>query len=627
MTDTFFGSGRYTSTLAAVPTAPILEQRTSESINLTIGPDTNPAHTLYAIYNETDGIWLDHDGIPALEPSWQTRAFWGTLTIQGLVPCTLYTFHCIARNQDGFVTAPGPSSSVITLNAGTAELAFDLEVIKGSSTILSPSFMRGLEPGIRIAGKDLHELGFMIDTIGGLDMPGVVSDDELVPGDHTWRIWNDYFSPRRIVLKGHLHASSPDDLRMRLAYLKSFFATFEGDPWRSRNPVRLERNDMPGRYWNVCYERMDQAEFMGRRETASSARISITLKCPVPFAIAGDATRLRFESAAGSFHPIELGNAPSDAVYVFHGPTENPAITVGDMIFRCDFENGLAFTGIENTITTGICDPPEGAAAALRTTITGTGMLISAGATVAFNCPGNRTDGSWIVVIEPQWTSSTRDIDAVIFEHAAPGGDSIRLAWNSIYHNWLFMKRAGGIDHIVSSPPQAFTTHTRIILGLVYDHTNAGGMKLFVNGVQAGIGTDTSVLESAPGTLTLHSADGGGQADVIVDFVAGWSRMLSSDEMLKIATDPTACRNGNIRFECPVMLDTGDTLTLDSRLKTATLFDVSAGSRTNVLASPAGTIPSLVPGRRRNASDRTQTMLYTKNAASELEIRYSRRYL
>ncbi len=74
-------------------------------------------------------------------------------------------------------------------------------------------------------------------------------------------------------------------------------------------------------------------------------------------------------------------------------------------------------------------------------------------------------------------------------------------------------------------------------------------------------------------------------------------------------------------------LDAGDLLSLDSARKTATLFDVSSGARTNALAAVTGDIPSLAPGRRRTATDRTQTMVWCGTAMAGMEIRYRRRYL
>ena len=230
-------------------------------------------------------------------------------------------------------------------------------------------------------------------------------------------------------------------------------------------------------------------------------------------------------------------------------------------------------------------------------------------------------------MISPLWQSPVQDGDVVIFEHRLDSDNYLRLFWDASQDAWVFRKRADGVDHEVSSGPQSFAAGTRIVLGVVYDSTNAGGMKLFVDGVQAGVAIDTSALDSSPDTLTLHAGDGTMQPEVVFDLVAGWSRMLSADEMLKIATDPQSVKNLNRMISFAGTLDEGDRLTLDSRLKTAELFDLSEGSRSNALGTVGGIIPALTPGRRRTASDRTQTVLYTKTQAAALEILFTRRYL
>ena len=103
--------------------------------------------------------------------------------------------------------------------------------------------------------------------------------------------------------------------------------------------------------------------------------------------------------------------------------------------------------------------------------------------------------------------------------------------------------------------------------------------------------------------------------------------MLSSDEMLRVAVDPASVRNHNVAVAYTGTLDAGDMLVLDSREKTAMLVDVSAGTRTNVLATVSGGVPALVPGRRRAATDRTQTMIYAGTSMTGMEVRYRRRYL
>jgi len=627
MTETGFGPGGYVYTAAVVPSAPTVEPDTPTTLTVTPGEDENPAVTRYAVYNATDGLYLDADGAGTTEAVWRTKAEWGTITATGLTPDTAYTFTVKALNQADVETEFGPASDCTTSGLSSDLVAILLTVRKASSTISAPAFMSGLPTSIRLAGKSLNELGFHVDRISGLDVPRVVPDEELVPGDHTWQIRDEYFSPKRIVLEGHIHGSSAADLQIRLAYLKSFLSTFEGNPWRSTAPVRLERSDLPDRHWMVYYDAIDLVEIIGKRGLSSSARVRVAVKCPAPFAFSNEVVRVVFAPAAGTFRTIDLGNAPSDAVFVITGSAESPSFSVGDSVFHCDFSGGLAFTDTENAVQTGTYTPEENEAGAYRTTETGTGILVSGTDTVSFTVTGNKDDGSWAAVIAPQWQSTARETDAVILEHCYDTDNYLRLYWDAAEDRWVFRKRASGADIEVSSEPQAFTAGTRIVLGFTWDSTNAGGMKLYINGQQTGVNGDMTALASNPVTLTLHSSEGAMQPEAVIDFAAGWSRMLSADEMLRIATDPGTVANHNETAAYAGTLGENDLLTLDSRLKTAELFDISAGTRTNALGSVTGSIPILVPGRKRTASDRTQTVIYSTTAAAKFEVRYRRRYL
>ncbi len=88
--------------------------------------------------------------------------------------------------------------------------------------------------------------------------------------------------------------------------------------------------------------------------------------------------------------------------------------------------------------------------------------------------------------------------------------------------------------------------------------------------------------------MTLHDGAGEFQPDVVYDMVAGWSRMLSADEMRRAAVEPSAIVNRNARVSYDGALDEGDMLVLDSRLRTATLFDRSTGARLNELGKIEG---------------------------------------
>ncbi|MDP2984113.1 MAG: hypothetical protein Q8O92_12390 [Candidatus Latescibacter sp.] len=627
MTETGFGGGRYAFTLAEPPAAPILTAVGSTSGLVTLDADGNPSYTEYAIYNATTGQYLDASGNGSSSPVWRTRSAWGTASAGGLNPSTEYEFKAKARNQEGTATSFGAGAFLTTFECATEDLDSFFTVMKASSTISAPEFMSGLSASILLAGKNLHDFGFYVDRISGLDLPKVVPDEELLPGAHTWKVWDEYFALKRIVLEGHVHGTSPEDLRLRLAYLKSFLTTFEGNPWRSTAPVHLERSDMGDRHWQVYYESIDQAETLGKRDISTSARVRVTMKCPIPYALSNDIVRKEFSPGVGGFNSLDLGNAPSDAVYVITGPAANPSFSMGDMVFLCNYADGLAFRDVENAALTGTFTPSNGEAGAYRTTETGMGILVTGSSTLSYTAPGNSDDGAWVVVFEPQWQSSTQTEDVVILEHRYDADNFIRLYWDGSAQAWVFRKRAAGADAEVSTPFQAFTAGTRIVIGITYDHSNAGGMKLFIDGVQAGVGGNTTVITQAPEGLTLHSGDGTMQPDAVFSLIAGWSRMLSADEMLKIATDTKAVKNLNVPVSYTGSLEEGDLLTLDSERKTAALFDVSAGTRTNVINSLSGEIPALIPGRRRTATDHTQTMIYSKTEAAKMEVRYRRRFL
>lgn len=627
MTETGFGPGRYSWTPAETPSAPLLSQNTPQSIDVILGSDSNGPYAEYAIFNETDGVYLDAEGCASPTPVWRTRALWVTVRAIGLEAFVSYTFKVRARSGDGIETNYGPVATFVVWDIIIEELPVSWEVVKASSTISAPAFMTGLPASIRLAGKSLNDFGFHVDRISGLDLPRVVPDEELVPGDHAWQVHDEYFAPKRIVLEGHIHGISPEDLRLRIAYLKSFLATFDGNPWRSCAPVTLERSDMGDRHWRSYYESIDQVETIGKRDLASSARIRVTMKCPIPFALSNEIVRVTFAPEAGSFHAIDLGNAPSDAVYVIRGPATDPAFSVGDMVFLCDFSDGLAFTDVENILGEGTFSPAANEGAAYRTTETGMGILVKGDDTVSYTAKGNPDDGSWVIVIEPQWQSSANTADAVVFEHRSDEDNLLRLSWNGSSQTWVFLKRAGSIEAEVETPAQAFTAGTRITLGITYDSTNAGGMKIYVKGEQAGVSGDIAVLNEAPEYITLHRGDGAMQPDAVFALIAGWSRMLSSDEMLRIAGDSSALVNRNTTVEYTGTLEDGDLLTFDSETRSTELLVVSEGARVNALDSVAGEIPVLSPGRRRTATDRTQTVIYSRVAATGMEVRYRRRYL
>jgi hypothetical protein len=178
----------------------------------------------------------------------------------------------------------------------------------------------------------------------------------------------------------------------------------------------------------------------------------------------------------------------------------------------------------------------------------------------------------------------------------------------------------------VSTTPQSFLEGDRIVLGAVWDTTNAGGLRIYVNGTREGSAPLSSGLSSPPDMIEIHTGIPV-LPKVVYGLVAEWSRMLSSDEMNVIASDPASVANNNTVLSATVALDSGDILTLDSRNKTAVLCDMSENTRINAIASVSGDIPVLMPGRKKAASVNTQTVVYTPMAAGGMEVKYRKRYL
>ena len=92
-------------TLALVPGAPLTGHATSTTMEVSLDRGTNAAHTELALYNGTDGYYVDDLGDDnGSTPVWQTEAEWGTVLVSGLLPDADYDFVCKACNGDGVET-------------------------------------------------------------------------------------------------------------------------------------------------------------------------------------------------------------------------------------------------------------------------------------------------------------------------------------------------------------------------------------------------------------------------------------------------------------------------------------------------------------------------------------------
>ncbi len=107
-------------TLANVPSAPTVNNPTTDSLDVAVNENSNPSITEFAIkvtygattkYVQTDGTLGDTE-------KWQTKATWGTQKVSGLSSSTEYTFSVAARNGANTPTAYSSTASGTTSASG-----------------------------------------------------------------------------------------------------------------------------------------------------------------------------------------------------------------------------------------------------------------------------------------------------------------------------------------------------------------------------------------------------------------------------------------------------------------------------------------------------------------------------
>ncbi|MBU1178613.1 DUF2341 domain-containing protein [Patescibacteria group bacterium] len=115
--ETVFGGTAALYTLANIPGTPALSAVTTNSFDVTLDTNGNPANpTVYEIRvnDGTTDYYVQADGSLALTEAWQTNALWGTTTVSGLIPSTTYTVDVRAKNGDDEITAYGGTASATT---------------------------------------------------------------------------------------------------------------------------------------------------------------------------------------------------------------------------------------------------------------------------------------------------------------------------------------------------------------------------------------------------------------------------------------------------------------------------------------------------------------------------------
>jgi hypothetical protein len=125
-------------TLAAVPSAPTVNNPTTSSLDVTIGANGNPATTTYAI--ATGGQFVQVNGTLGGTAVYQNLATWGsTITVKGLNSGTMYSFTVQAKNGAGIITSASPSASNSTTSAVIYTVTYDGNGNTGGSAPNDPN--------------------------------------------------------------------------------------------------------------------------------------------------------------------------------------------------------------------------------------------------------------------------------------------------------------------------------------------------------------------------------------------------------------------------------------------------------------------------------------------------------
>ncbi|HMP89970.1 MAG TPA: hypothetical protein PJ991_07205, partial [Kiritimatiellia bacterium] len=105
-------------TSANTPGQPTVDNPTSSSLDVTIAVAGNPSGTEFAI--QVGGSnYVQADGSVGASAVWQAASAWGTVTVNGLTPSTMYSFAVKARNGADVETAFGSGQSGTTSAGAT----------------------------------------------------------------------------------------------------------------------------------------------------------------------------------------------------------------------------------------------------------------------------------------------------------------------------------------------------------------------------------------------------------------------------------------------------------------------------------------------------------------------------
>ncbi len=102
-------------TLTVIPSAPVVDNPSAHTLDVTIAADSNTAETEYAIYDTVTAKYVQANGTLDNNAAWQTIANWGTKTVTGLVTGGIYHFKVKSRNGNLDETPFGPGTSDTTI--------------------------------------------------------------------------------------------------------------------------------------------------------------------------------------------------------------------------------------------------------------------------------------------------------------------------------------------------------------------------------------------------------------------------------------------------------------------------------------------------------------------------------
>jgi hypothetical protein len=104
-TETAFTYATSLYTLANIPSPPHVFNPTASTLDISIDPNENPAHTLFCVQDSVNNNFVQTNGTRSGTVAWQTAASWDTTTVTSLNVGGTYYFRAKAKNGNDVQTA------------------------------------------------------------------------------------------------------------------------------------------------------------------------------------------------------------------------------------------------------------------------------------------------------------------------------------------------------------------------------------------------------------------------------------------------------------------------------------------------------------------------------------------